>query len=107
MRQTSLTGRVNLRPNPALWQDDELMTLAEAAALLWPQGPISERTLRTAVREGRLPISKVAGKFFVTLTALRLLSVCTVAAEVPTPQGRQRDGFEQDLAIIKKLRERQ
>jgi hypothetical protein len=58
--------RVAQHPNPAAWEDDELMSLGEAARLFWPHGPITERTLRTAIRDGRLPISQVAGKFFVT-----------------------------------------
>ena len=83
------------------------MTLGEAAALFWPDGPFSERTLRTAVRDGRLPISQVAGKFFVTKVALRVLSVCEPlrpqrqGAAVP-PGGR---GFENDLAAIRRMRE--
>jgi hypothetical protein len=63
MPRTAATARVTTRPDPSQWQDDELMTLGEAAALFCPDGPFSERTLRTAVRDGRLPISQVAGKF--------------------------------------------
>ena len=70
MPRTAEITRVAARPDPEEWRDDELMTMAEAAALLWPEGPITERTLRTAVRDGRLPISKVAGKFFVTKIAV-------------------------------------
>ena len=63
---TKPTPRVAARPDPLSWGDDELMTPQEAAALLWPDGLITQRTLRTAVRDGKLPISQVAGKFFVT-----------------------------------------
>ena len=45
--------RVAQRPDPAAWGEDELMSLGEAARLHWPDGPIRERTLRTAVRDGR------------------------------------------------------
>jgi hypothetical protein len=70
------TPRVAARPDPAAWGENELLSLAEATALFWPDGPITERTLRTAVRDGRLPISLVARKFFVTKTAIASLSRC-------------------------------
>ncbi|MCS3928989.1 hypothetical protein M2175_004020 [Bradyrhizobium elkanii] len=68
--------RVKIRPDPSQWDDDELMTLAEAAMLMWPNGPLTETSLRTAVRDRRLAISVVAGKFLVTKAALRALSLC-------------------------------
>lgn len=98
--------RVAQRPDPAAWGDDELMTLAEAARLHWPDGPITERTLRTAVRDGRLPISRLAGKFFVTRRALAALSNCEPvpaprpARDSEVPTGR----FEDDLAAIRRMR---
>jgi hypothetical protein len=33
--------RVAARLDPQDWSADELMTLAEAAALLWPSGPLT------------------------------------------------------------------
>ena len=83
------TERVTERPSPEQWEDDELMTLAEAAKLHWPKGPITEETLRTAVRDGRLPVSEIARKLFTTKTALRVLSVCALRAapSEPTVQG--------------------
>jgi hypothetical protein len=97
--------RVAARPDPSDWAPDELLTLAEAAALMWPHGPLSERTLRTAVREGRLPISIVAGKFFVTKDALSLLSVCTPVTPTGRASDESKDGcVEEDLAIIRRLR---
>ena len=68
--------RVLERPLPEQWAEDELMTLAEAARLHWPRGPLTEETLRTAVRDGRLPVSEIARKLFVTKAALRELNVC-------------------------------
>ena len=44
--------RISLRPDPASWGDDELMSLAEAARLFWPDGPLTLASLRTAVRDG-------------------------------------------------------
>lgn len=102
--------RVKARPRPDMWRDDELMTLAEAAALHWPDGPLTETSLRTAARDGRLPISQIAGKFFVTRVALRSLTVCEplrneVPAPVPTasPTGKK---YLADLAEITSMRRR-
>lgn len=80
--------RVLERPDPQSWAEDELMTLAEAARLFWPSGPLSEETLRTAVRNGRLPVSEIARKLFTTKRALTALHVCTLR---PTEQRTARD----------------
>lgn len=102
--------RVRARPDPALWAEDELLTLGEAAALYWPDGPLTETSLRTAVRDGRLPISQIAGKFFVTKTALRNLTVCEPLREDPSTQSstdRGSDsGYLSDLAQIREMRTR-
>ncbi|WP_156647670.1 hypothetical protein [Methylobacterium sp. Leaf87] len=66
-----LPQRVADRPRSEEWNDDELLTLPEAAALFWPNGPITTNTLRTAGRDGSLAITKVAGKFFTTPMAIR------------------------------------
>ncbi len=75
--------RVLERPDPQSWAEDELMTLAEAALLFWPSGPLSEETLRTAVRDGRLPVSEIARKLFTTKRALTALHVCTTRPTEP------------------------
>jgi hypothetical protein len=54
VRRTKSLARVAQRPDPQQWRLDELVTLAEAAALLWPNGPIGVSTLRTAIRAGDL-----------------------------------------------------
>jgi hypothetical protein len=38
--------RIAARPDPAHWGDDELLTFAEAAARLWPDGPLTASSLR-------------------------------------------------------------
>lgn len=48
--------RIASRPDPATWGDTYILTLAEAAALLWPEGPITESTLRTSYRKGFLEV---------------------------------------------------
>lgn len=74
---TATPIRVVRRPDPALWDTDELMTLSEATALFWPDGPLTVRSLRTAIRDRRLPVSVIAGKHFVTKRALAEMSTCT------------------------------
>jgi len=62
--------RVKERPDPTQWGMDELMTLREAVELHWPRGPITVATLRTAIRDGQLPVCNVARKFFLTRRCL-------------------------------------
>ncbi|MBA8914719.1 hypothetical protein [Methylorubrum thiocyanatum] len=75
--------RVSARPRSEEWTDDELLTLPEAAALFWPDGPITTNTLRTAGHQGTLAITRVAGKFFTTPMAVRRMG-----AEHPVPVAR-------------------
>lgn len=69
--------RIAARPDPSMWAPDELLTLAEAAELLWPDGPIVTSTLRTAARQGKLGIAEIAGKFFTNLHELAVMSRCS------------------------------
>lgn len=69
-----LPRRVAARPEPTQWGDDELMTLSEAAALLWPQGPLTASTLRTAYRAGQLEVTMIARKLLVTKMAIRAMT---------------------------------
>lgn len=69
-----MSARVAVRPDPKSWDMDELMTLKEAVDLHWPDGPLTIPTLRTAIRDGKLPVCSVAGKFFLTRRALLALS---------------------------------
>jgi hypothetical protein len=88
-----------------MWRADEILTLGEAAKLMWPDGFLSERALRHAVKKGRLPISIINGKFFTTRAALDRLSVCTPIVISRPPEDRKSD-YEEDLAAIQKLRGR-
>jgi len=56
--------RVAARPDPQDWGADELMTLAEAAALLWPSGPLTASSRRTAYRAGALEVVMIARKLW-------------------------------------------
>ncbi|EKS34516.1 hypothetical protein [Afipia broomeae] len=110
MTKHTRPDRVRTRPDPAQWHEDELLTLGEAAALYWPDGPLTETTLRTAARDGRLPISQIAGKFFVTKAALRCLTVCKPLGEAhrsPAPVAATGDqGYLADLAQVSEMRRR-
>jgi len=74
-------ARVKLRPTPEDWADDELMTLAEAAALFLPNGsPLTVSSLRNAKRAGQLAFVTVAGKHLTTPRAVKVLvTPCPVA----------------------------
>ncbi|MEY9881224.1 helix-turn-helix domain-containing protein [Bradyrhizobium sp. USDA 329] len=66
--------RVVQRPSVDMWSPTEVMTLQEAAALMWPEGsPITASTLRTAYRSGRLEVVKVTRKILVTREALEAM----------------------------------
>src|SRR5260370_22974627 len=66
--------RVAARSDPAQWRADELLTFAEAAALLWPDGPLTASTLRTAYRAGGLEVTVIARELLTTKRALAALA---------------------------------
>lgn len=68
-----VANRVQKRPHPDQWGDSEYMTLKEAVAVFWPDGPLTVASLRTEIANGRLAPASVAGKFFVTPAQLRAL----------------------------------
>lgn len=74
---TTLPRRIQARPDPAQWGDDELLTFQEAAALMWPHGPLTASSLRTAYRAGELEVVLIARKL---LTTKRALAAMTEAA---------------------------
>lgn len=87
--------RIAARPDPSMWTEDELLTLSEAAELMWPAGPIVTSSLRTAARQGQLGIAVIAGKFFTTKKELAVMSRCSTkpppeiasdSTEAPTKQ---------------------
>lgn len=63
--------RVAARPNVQDWSRTEVLSLAEAAALLWPSGsPLTASSLRTAQRAGLLDTVLIARKRLTTLAAI-------------------------------------
>jgi hypothetical protein len=74
--------RVRGRPRPELWNDDEPMTLAEAVAVFFPNGPLTLSSLRTAVCAGQLAVVRVAGKDLTTPKAVKqLVTPCPAAKQ--------------------------
>jgi hypothetical protein len=63
---------------------DPAISLATAAALVFPDGTVTETSLRTEYRAGRLRCFKVAGKLLTTETAVReMLTQCHAAPKAP------------------------
>ena len=81
--------RWKLRPDPASWASDELMSLEEAAQVFFPQGPLTVTSLRTAVRRGELAVTRISGKLLTTPTAVAAMRVC-VARPVTLPERKRR-----------------
>jgi hypothetical protein len=83
--RTALPPRIAAKPDPASWPEDELLTLPEAAALCWPTGPLTTRSLRTAQRAGQLATVTIAGKMFTTRRALHEMARCRREASADPP----------------------
>jgi len=69
-------ARVQARPNPEDWREEELMTLPEAAALFWPDGPLTIHSLRVAVRDGALAVAVVAGRYLTNRKSIAEMGAC-------------------------------
>ena len=79
--------RLRLRPLAADWESDELVTLAEAAALLFPRGPVTAASLRIAHHRGVLPTVDVSGRLHTTLAAVRHATSLRLRASEPAGGG--------------------
>ena len=63
---------------------DTPLRLAAAVALAFPQGGMTVSGLRREAARGRLVIMRIAGKDWVTLSAIReMMDKCRVVREVP------------------------
>lgn len=82
MKKPGRSPRVRERPNPEMWAFDEIIFLPEAAELMFPKGPLTVSSLRTAVRDGKLAVSVIAGKHFTTRRQILGLGAC---APLPAP----------------------
>jgi hypothetical protein len=83
-RNTDKLARAKARPDPAQWGEDEVMTLFEAAAVFFPQGPLTLSSLRRAAAAGTLEIAKVVGKDLTTPRAIRKLVKPSCRAAKPS-----------------------
>lgn len=61
------------RPLLSDWKEDELITLAEAEALLFPNGPLNVSSLRRCHKSGSLEVVVICGKAFTSIVAVRSL----------------------------------
>jgi len=64
-------ARVRRRPDPADWADDDKLTLREAVALFWPEGPVTLATIRGVIAKGELTPFWLGNRFFVTPAQMR------------------------------------
>jgi hypothetical protein len=83
--QSGAPPRVALRPDPAQWSADELMTLQEAAWLFWPMGPLTMTSLRTAVRDHQLDVAEIAGKILTNKNSIQKMCRCSARTKPGTP----------------------
>jgi hypothetical protein len=65
-------------------QDNELMTLVEAAAVFWPEGPLKVRSLRTEIANGSLTAGGSPAKIWLHLQLLRKCESDAAPVEAPT-----------------------
>jgi hypothetical protein len=75
-RRRETPERVARRPDPDAWSQDELLGLHEAVALLWPRGPLTVSSLRTAIASGALAYVRIAGRIYTTIAALAAMAEC-------------------------------
>lgn len=106
-----LALRVGKRPDPAQWTDTELMTLFEAAALFWPDGPLSVSSLRTAVADDKLAVVEIAGKLLTSKAAISEMSACSLRRHKPICDMQNRDAptqiaMEQQVGPLERIRAR-
>jgi hypothetical protein len=83
--------RVMARPEPSQWQETELMSLPEAAALFWPDGLLSVANLRKLVASRRLAHVRLTRKVLTSKASIIRMSECALdpvdscASEPPAP----------------------
>jgi hypothetical protein len=84
-----LLPRVAQRPDPAAWSDQELMSLTEAAALFWPDGPLRLSSLRIAAKAKQLDVVVIARKMLTCKAAVARMSACAPKAGSSRPDGQE------------------
>jgi hypothetical protein len=94
--------RVAQRSDAGLWSPTEMMSLAEAAALFFPDGyPLSLNSLRTAVRDNQLAVVVIGNKFLTNKASIIAMTECRLgAAAAPRPQ-QKTETMGRSLALRK------
>jgi hypothetical protein len=98
--------RLRTRPRADAWGDDELVSLAEAAALFFPFGPLTASSLRAARRRGELACVEVCGRAFTTPRAIRDMRTPSLASDPSqgdaVPVGRRDENAGAALAELRR-----
>ena len=53
-----------------------MMALHEAVALIWPAGPVTVSSLRTAIAKSELAYARIAGRLYTTRASLAAMAKC-------------------------------
>lgn len=69
-----IPARVRLRPDPAQWSPDELMSLPEAAALFFPSGLLTTASLRTSYKNKQLAVAVIARRHLTTRASVEAMA---------------------------------
>jgi hypothetical protein len=73
--------------------DNTPLRLSDAAALAFPHGGMTASGLRREAAKGRLAVSRIAGKDYTTLAAIReMIETCRVEPKVPVSGCNLHDG---------------
>jgi hypothetical protein len=86
-------------------RDDQPIPLRAAAKLFFPRGGITASSLRTEARKGRLVITRIAGRDFVTRQAIdRMIELCTIRHKPDAPErSRPRDPHSEERLRLAQL----
>ncbi len=90
------------KPNLDDWQDDDALTLIEAAELDVTVGKLSLKGLRTAVNKGEIASSRVAGKIWITKAAVNKAFSPKMSVKVAVPAMSAIEAPAQSAALPKK-----
>ena len=77
--------RLKKRPHAVDWDEDELISLAEAEALFFSRGPFNAIALRSAATRGELCATTVCGRLYTTPAAVRAFTRVRPADERGQP----------------------
>ena len=80
--------RIRARPTPDLWDPTEALTLIEAAALLFPLGPIGFNTLRRARSQGQLATRMVCHRLYTSIEAVQAMTLPEITPPPEPPPVR-------------------